>query len=116
MKILPIRRALVPVLLGMGISALQTPYAQRSYVHLYGDPAPAATAEKTIEIRPDTRHVNVVGGDIVQFVIDGKSFTWRFNVARTVSAFDLKEVAPAGLLDRSVMAYVSPDPRYFSVP
>lgn len=116
MKILPIHRLLIPIFLGAGISFMQTSFAQRSYVHLYGDPAPTTAAEKTIEIRPDTRHVNVVGGDIVQFVIDGQSFTWHFNVARTVSAFDLKEVAPAGLLNRSVMAYVSPDPRYFSVP
>lgn len=116
MKILPIRRLLLLVFAGGSISAAQISLADRSYVHLYGDPAPATVADKTIEIRPDTRHVNVVGGDTVQFIINGQSFTWRFNVARTVSAFDLREVAPAGLLDRSVMAYVSPDPRYFSVP
>ncbi|WP_334189907.1 CzcE family metal-binding protein [Noviherbaspirillum sp.] len=116
MKILPIRGFLTLAFTGICLSLAPYSLAQRSYVHLYGDPAPATVADKTIEIRPDTRHVNVVGGDIVQFLVNGKSFTWRFNVARTVSAFDLKEVAPAGLLDRTIMAYVSPDPRYFSVP
>ncbi len=116
MKILLQRGFLTLVFSGMSLSAAPIFAAERSYIHLYGDPAPATVAEKTIEIRPDTRHVNVVGGDIVQFIVNGQSFTWRFNVARTVSAFDLKEVAPVGLLDRPVMAYVSPDPRYFSVP
>ena len=83
--------------------------------HLYGDPATASAAVYTMRIGADTRYVNVVGGDIVQFVVGDKAFTWHFNVATTVKAFDLKEVAPPGILDRSVVAYVEPDPRYLSL-
>lgn len=77
-----------------------------------GDPAPVNAATKTIAIRPDTRWVNVTGGDIVRFDAGGKSFAWVFNVARGVHSFELNRVAPPGMLDHPVTAYVAPDPRY----
>lgn len=116
MKSTAIRLFLACILPAISMSATNASAAERSYVYLYGDPSTAAAADRTIVIHPQTRHVNVVGGDIVQFIVADKTFTWRFNVALTVSAFDLKEVAPPGVLNRSVMAYVSPDPRYFSIP
>lgn len=77
-----------------------------------GDPAPDAAATQTIEIRPDTKWVNVTGGEIVKFVVDGKSFSWAFNVGTGVSRFDLSRVAPPGVLSRPVFVYLAPDPRY----
>lgn len=87
--------------------------ARTSYVDLYGLPAPAAAAVRTIVVGPDTRYVNVEGGEIIRFVANGREFGWHFLVARTVNSFDLNEVAPAGVLDHPVRAYVSPDPRYY---
>ena len=81
-------------------------------VSFLGDPAPDAAATQTIVIGPDTKWVNVTGGDIVKFVVDGKSFAWAFNVAATVDRFDLSRVAPAEVLERRVDVYVAPDPRY----
>ena len=81
-------------------------------VRFLGDPAPDTAATKVIEIGPDTRSVNVTGGDIVKFVVDGKSFAWVFNVATQVSRFDLSRVAPPGMLNRPVFVYLAPDPRY----
>lgn len=81
-------------------------------IDLLGDAAPAAAATRTIVIRPDTKYVNVTGGDIVKFVVGDKAFAWAFNVGANISSFDLKRVAPPGVLDKSVMAYVAPDPRY----
>lgn len=77
-----------------------------------GDPAPLSAATETIVIRPDTKYVNVTGGDTVRFVTGDKSFAWTFNVARTINSFDLSRVAPPGMLDHRVEAYVAPDPRY----
>lgn len=79
---------------------------------LLGDPVPTAAAMRSVVITPDTRWVNVTGGETVNFVVDDKSFAWSFNVARTVSAFALNQIAPPGLLGREVMVYVDPDPRY----
>lgn len=79
---------------------------------LYGDLAPPASAQRTIVIHPDTRHVNVEGGEIVRFVVGDKEFAWNFFVASAISSFDLSEVAPPGILDHPVRAYVKPDPKY----
>ncbi|HTN65667.1 MAG TPA: CzcE family metal-binding protein [Burkholderiaceae bacterium] len=88
-----------------------------SYTDLYGIPVPAnGFADYSLTIGPNTKYVNVVGGEIVRFVVNDKSFIWHFMVARTIGRFDLKEVAPAGILDHSVIAYVKPDPRYMGVP
>ena len=79
---------------------------------LYGSSAVPSSALRTIVINPDTKYVNVEGGEIVRFVADGKEFAWDFTVAMTVSSFALDRVAPAGMLDHEVRAYVSADPRY----
>ncbi len=81
-------------------------------IALLGDPAPPEAATQTIVITPDTKWVNVTGGDIVKFVVGDKSFAWTFNVARGVGMFELNRVAPPGMLDHRVEAYVAPDPRY----
>ena len=83
-----------------------------SYVDLYGMAAPPQAAVRTIPIAPNTNYVNVEGGEIIRFVSGDREFAWHFLVARTVRAFDLNEVAPPGILDHTVRAYVSPDPRY----
>ena len=77
-----------------------------------GDPAPVEAASSTIVIQPETKWVNVTGGDIVRFDVDGKSFAWAFNVANGVTNFDLAKVAPTGVLNRPLQAYVAPDPKY----
>jgi hypothetical protein len=79
---------------------------------LLGDPAPDATAARTITITPDTRYVNVEGGQVVKFIAGGQSFTWDFDGADSVTAFDLNQVAPSGMLAHTVTAYVSPNPLY----
>jgi hypothetical protein len=81
-------------------------------VELLGNPAAVGTGIKTIVITPQTKHVNVIGGEVVDFKVGNKAFAWHFLVASTVSKFDLQRVAPPGMLDHSVIAYVEPDPRY----
>jgi hypothetical protein len=96
-------------------AAVLTACATRaSYVDLYGQPAPVSAAERTIVITPDTRYVNVTGGETVGFVVGDKSFAWNFFVARTVSNFPLNDIAPPGVLDHPVQVYVAPDPRYLN--
>lgn len=98
--------ALALALSSLSASALETP------VRLLGDPAPPEAAQYAIAITPSTRWVNVTGGEIVRFDVGGKSFAWSFTGASSVSSFDLRRVAPPGMLDRSIMAYIAPDPRY----
>jgi hypothetical protein len=87
--------------------------AARNYIDLLGTAAPSSAATRIIVIYPSTRYVNVEGGQIVRFLAGDKTFTWHFNVARTVGSFDLNQVFPAGILDHVVRAYITPDPSYF---
>lgn len=81
--------------------------AQR--VALYGDPAPVAAATRTIVITPQTRYVNVTGGDIARFVIGESAFAWNFDGPLEIHSFDLRAAAPPGMLDHSVIAYITQD-------
>jgi hypothetical protein len=79
---------------------------------LLGDPAPIAAAARTIAITPDTKYVNVQGGEVVRFDVGGHSFAWSFDGPVYVLTFDLARVAPSGMLDHAITAYVSPNPLY----
>jgi hypothetical protein len=75
--------------------------------------APAAPTDRSIVVSDATRHVNVVGGSTVHFVIGDRSFNWFFeNGIVSVAPFDLAQIAPAGLLTHPVMVYVSDNPLY----
>lgn len=81
-------------------------------IDLLGDPALPSAAARTIVITPDTKWVNVTGGEIVKFIVGDKTFAWNFDVGVTISSFDLNQVAPPGALNHAVVAYVAPDPLY----
>ena len=81
-----------------------------SRLDLLGDPAPVSAATRTIVIAPNTKYVNVTGGDIIKFVVGDKSFAWNFD--GRYSAFELNLTAPRGMLDHKVIAYVAPNPLY----
>lgn len=72
-----------------------------------GDPAPVIAATRTIVITPDTKYVNVTGGETVKFVVGEKSFAWKFN-DRNLS-FDLSRTVPSSVLDHQVRAYIEPN-------
>lgn len=85
---------------------------QEPRLDLLGNPAAVGSGERMLVITPQTRHVNVTGGEIIDFKVGDDRFAWHFFVASTVDSFDLRRVAPPGILDRPVIAYIKPDPRY----
>lgn len=89
-------------------------YAATQPVSFLGSAAPAGVAvDQVIEITDSTRHVNVVGGSTVRFVVGEQSFSWSFqNGSAHVIPFDLETIAPKGLLRHPVTAYVSDNPLY----
>lgn len=106
-------RLLLPTVLAIVLPiACVSPTHFTPRTDLLGDPAPPSAATRTIVITPDTKWVNVTGGDIVKFIAGDKTFAWNFNVAQTISSFDLSQVAPPGILNRKVEVFVAPDPRY----
>jgi Heavy-metal resistance protein CzcE len=99
------------VLIAM-LSAACAPLNAPPRPDLLGDPAPMSAATRKIVITPDTRHVNVTGGEIVTFVVGDKAFAWNFIGTRYIAPFDLSIAVPQGVLDHAVMAYVALDARY----
>jgi hypothetical protein len=104
---------LIPVIVTpLLVSACVSPGSSVNRLDFFGSPAPASAATRTIAITPETRHVNVIGGEIVNFAVGNKSFIWNFNGAQHVPPFDLTRAAPPGLLDHKVTAYIQPNPLY----
>jgi hypothetical protein len=106
-------KSLIPVVLAAALSlpALSSMAAQPR-LDLLGDPAPPTAAGRTIAITPETKFVNVQGGEVVRFDVGGQSFAWSFSGPVNLMAFDLARVAPAGMLNHPVTAYISPNPLY----
>jgi hypothetical protein len=105
-------KSYIPAIVALTLSFSTLSSMAATPVDLLGETAPATAANRTIAITPDTKYVNVEGGQIVRFDVGGQTFTWDFDGAETVWAFDLNKVTPPGLLDHKVTAYVSPNPLY----
>jgi hypothetical protein len=84
-------------------------FSQTPRLDLLGNPAPPNAATRTIVLSPDSRWINVKGGEIVSFVVGDQTFAWHFYVGTAISSFDLNLVAPPGMLHQRVQAYVSMD-------
>lgn len=76
----------------------------------YGVAAPDHTAQRKIEIKPDTRWVNVTNGETVTFVADGQRFTFHFQTYPTTQVVDLATLAPSGVNIKPVRVYVAESP------
>jgi hypothetical protein len=70
--------------------------------------------DRTIVIDGNSKWINVTGGKTVRFVAGDQSFDWMFDTFLSSPVFDLGDIAPAGMIDRSLTVYVSPDPLYTS--
>ncbi|WP_020656999.1 CzcE family metal-binding protein [Massilia niastensis] len=99
--------------LGLAVSALAIPsHAGTPCPALLGERAPEAAAARTIVITPDTKYVNVEGGETVRFVVGERAFAWNFNGSLIVDMVELNRVVPPDILNHKVRAFVAPDPRY----
>ncbi|MDB5771644.1 MAG: CzcE family metal-binding protein [Burkholderia sp.] len=105
-------KLLVPSALALTLSLTALSSMAATNSSLLGEAAPATAADRTIAITPNTKYVNVAGGQVVTFDVGGQTFTWDFDGAENASSFDLNQITPAGLLDHTVTAYVSPEPIY----
>jgi hypothetical protein len=98
-----------PFLATLGLLAAMAAHADVP-TRLLGDVVPVAQATRTIQIAPATRYVNVFRGETIRFLANGQQFGYFFDGAQDEDSFDLRQVAPPGILDHPVVAYISPDP------
>lgn len=73
---------------------------------LLGSPVASEQADRTITLGEDVRSINAYWGETVRFQnAGGRSFTVKFDGVK--SAFDLRDLAPAGALNHDVTVYMS---------
>ena len=84
----------------------------RDRIDLLGDPASLTAAERTVVITASTRYVTVIGGEKIKFLVGERAFAWNFDGITEGYRFNLNVVAPEGILDHTVLAYVRANPRY----
>jgi len=78
---------------------------------LMGDPVSAdAPVDKVVKVDANTRWVNVVQNENVKFIVGSKTFAWHFQSLR--NSINLKDIAPAGTVDRNIIVYLTPDLTY----
>lgn len=71
--------------------------------------APPEAATKTVVIKPTTKTVNVFENDIVLFKVGAKQFAINFDGNNVF--YDLRTLAPPGVLARKIKVYVAPNPK-----
>ena len=98
----------VPLLLAMAGAVASGAASAAVRTNLLGDPGNPQQAERTIVITPKTRYVNVTEGNVVRFVANDVAFVWNFD-SPGIDSFALNRVAPAGMLDLTVIAFIAPD-------
>ncbi|MET3135106.1 hypothetical protein AAKU55_005409 [Oxalobacteraceae bacterium GrIS 1.11] len=106
-------RLLLPSIIAIAFgAACLAPASAALPARLVGDPAPLSAATRTVVINSDTKWVNITGGEVVKFVIGDTSFAWSFDAPNANGVFDLSQIAPNGILNHPVRAYLAADPLY----
>jgi hypothetical protein len=82
----------------------------------FGAPVDGVRYDREIVVTSNVRWVNVVAGQVVRFVVPdatgtSSTFTWYFDTFAGRVA-ELSELAPAGMVQRSIKVYIANDPRY----
>ncbi|NYE62766.1 hypothetical protein FHW58_003985 [Duganella sp. 1224] len=78
----------------------------------FGQTVDQRFSQRTVNLDAGTRYVNVTDGETVDFVQNGKHFTFHFDTYPNVTEVDLKNIAPAGFDAGAVEVYVASNPLY----
>lgn len=95
----------VPTLAALTLSAASFSAAALTFSDMYGEPAKAADAERTIVVGPTTKQINVEQGEVVKLKVGSQEFAWTFD--GILKPFDLARIAPSGAIDHQVRVYVA---------
>ena len=87
------------------IGAVSSTVHAATPVALLGDAVAVSAASRLIQLDANTRYVNVKAGEVVRFQYRDKQFAISFNGVR--DSFELNLLAPDGVLDHPITAYVA---------
>lgn len=106
-------RLLLPPLVLAVATLIGAPAGQAAALRdLLGEPAPLASATRTVTIGSNTKYVKVTSGEVVKFVVGDKEFAWSFDTNIGDRGFDLSQIAPPGVVTQPVRTYLVRDPSY----
>ncbi|WP_434032992.1 CzcE family metal-binding protein [Cupriavidus sp. a3] len=77
-----------------------------SQAAIFGSPAPAGTATRTVAVIPGMNFVNVASGDSVTFRSEGQEATWKFAESIRGATVDLGVLLPDMPNARGVRVYI----------
>src|SRR5258708_33737352 len=95
----------VPTLAALALSAASLSAVALTYGDLYGEPAEASLADRTIVVTSNTKFVNVKHGEVVKIVAGGKEFAWDFD--GLPQSFELARITAQGAIDHNVRVYIA---------
>jgi hypothetical protein len=72
----------------------------------------AATAERTLDVKPGTRYLNVRNGETVAIRDGERSVTWFVQVAPHVNLIPLSRILPGSGDGKDVLIYIAPGHQY----
>jgi Heavy-metal resistance protein CzcE len=88
------RQTLIASLLVAGVAAASPSFAL-TQADMLGEPGNPAFADRTLEVSPSTRYLNVVQGETVTLDVNGQPVTWDFDgLAMQLSLQDIVPGAP----------------------
>jgi phosphodiesterase/alkaline phosphatase D-like protein len=67
---------------------------------------------RVIEVKPETRYLNVRNGEVVTIHVGDTSFTWEVNTAPNVNAIPLAKIVPAGAPATMAWVYIAENELY----
>jgi hypothetical protein len=100
------------ILLLAAVFATAANAASRGDAAAYGQPVSSNSADRVIELTPQTRFVNVTNGETVTFEQGGQRFTWHVDTYNYVTAFALTNISPKTMNVNGVEIYVAPSEYY----
>lgn len=80
----------------------------------FGAAVSDTAAQRTIALASDTKSINVVNGETVNFTVAGRSFSWHVSTYPNVHQFNLAKIAPKDITTAGVRVHVSPSAQYAS--
>lgn len=100
------------ILLLAAVFATAANAAPRGDAAAYGQPVSSNSADRVIELTPQTRFVNVTNGETVTFEQGGQRFTWHVDTFNNVAEFALAKISPNTMNINGVEVYVAPGEYY----
>ncbi len=77
----------------------------------YGTVASQALPDRIVQVDGGTKFINVHQGEVIKFVFQDQSFTWKFDTFNRMS-FEFGVIAPKNFANSKAVIYLDPNPLY----